>query len=335
VLVMGGCGENIIPPPVEYGPEWVVYTRTNSPLISDSIFTITTHSSDIWVGTNYGVDKISGDSWQYIVDDLKGALHISEQRVNAITFDTKGAIWFGLSSNGILYYNTFSSKDQWVYITVPQLTDSYVHSIASVDQGDIWIGTGSGVTKFGYQSSNEVTEGRWWSYNDHNSPIPDEPIESVGYDPYHNLVWFGTSTLGVISYNSDLDWNISIPTDNPLPILSMSFPNDKDIWIGTFADWSYRYSVDTEIWTHIGSPESGGGLPSHIVNAVVNNGMSVYFGTDNGLAELTSGEWTVFNIGNSPLPTNTVFCLELDRKGNLWIGTTGGLVKYRKGGTIP
>jgi len=40
---------------------------------------------------------------------------------------------------------------------------------------------------------------------------------------------------------------------------------------------------------------------------------------------LGAEDWqTVYNLGNSGLPSNYVFCLAFDAPGNIWIGTYGG-----------
>jgi len=40
-----------------------------------------------------------------------------------------------------------------------------------------------------------------------------------------------------------------------------------------------------------------------------------------------NNEWKIFNTSNSPLPTNTILCLNIDIFNNIWIGTASGLVK--------
>lgn len=339
VLLVGlsafGCGDDIIPPPVQYGPEWRVYTTGDSPLVSDTIWSITTDESGVWIGTSYGVNFIDGDRWRRIIDDVNDEPILPLQRISSIALDSKGAVWFGLATRGILYFNTNSAREHWVYINDPLITHNFVYSIAADSRGDVWIGTDYGVTRFRYGETNEIADGRWQSFNERNSVIPNEPIRRISFDGYNNLVWFGTSSLGAISYNSDQDWNISTPSNAPLPIISMAFTPDRVLWVGTFSDWAYRYVIASEEWFHIGTVESEHPLPSHIVNDVAVKDGTIWFATENGLAESRNGKWTVFNSGNSPLPSNVVRCLDIDRKGNLWIGTTGGIVKYRFGGTIP
>lgn len=59
-----------------------------------------------------------------------------------------------------------------------------------------------------------------------------------------------------------------------------------------------------------------------------------WFGTDRGLAFLSQGlsweQFTQSSTGGS-LPSDTIRCIEVDPFGDVWIGTSGGLVKYVKG----
>jgi len=42
------------------------------------------------------------------------------------------------------------------------------------------------------------------------------------------------------------------------------------------------------------------------------------------LGKFDGENWTVYNLGNSGLPSNYVFCLAFDAPGNIWMGTEGG-----------
>ncbi len=44
-----------------------------------------------------------------------------------------------------------------------------------------------------------------------------------------------------------------------------------------------------------------------------------------------SDEWKVFNTSNSPLPTNNIICLNVDKFNNIWVGTDSGLTKISDG----
>jgi ligand-binding sensor domain-containing protein len=258
------------------------------------------------------------------------------QTVTTINEDRTGGLWFGLAGGqGIIYYNTNATDRQWQVIGTPTLPSGFVHAIATDILGEVWVGTGVGVSRFRYTGTNQLTDGRWTHYNSSNSPVPDEAIRSVGYNGADNHLWIGTSGAGIVSFDLDLDWNISSPADHPLPIVGMCFNADRSIWFATTGDWAYHFVIDTDVWTQVGRSDTGALFPSHLVRAVAGTAQTAWFATENGLVRLRNGLTTVYDTLSSPLPSNDVRSLAMDWKGNLWIGTTGGLAKHREGGTRP
>ena len=64
------------------------------------------------------------------------------------------------------------------------------------------------------------------------------------------------------------------------------------------------------------------------INAVdidVNNNKWVSFGNF-GLGMYDGTNWTVYNTGNSGIPSDSVICMDFDGAGNAWIGTKEGAV---------
>ncbi len=49
------------------------------------------------------------------------------------------------------------------------------------------------------------------------------------------------------------------------------------------------------------------------------------------VAQTIIPSWEVYNEGNSPLPNNTIRCLEVDKNNELWIGTDHGLAHLNNG----
>jgi len=291
---------------------------------------------EIWIAGDLGVNVIQGSSWQTLPDSFYFTIGpIESRKVTTIHFDKYGAIWFGLAGGGIKYFNDQSSYDHWSTIKSPSLNNNFIYGITHDILGDVWVATGNGLSRFIYGQTREITDGRWVQYNQENSLVPDEAITSVGYNLYENTVVIGTSSQGVISYDGDLDWNIFLPSDQPLPIISMAFPGLKKIWFGTFSDWAYLFDTHTDEWVQFGRTDSTDGLPDNFVNSVAVDNERTWFGTNNGLALFSMGSWHIFNGLNSPLPSNKISCLLVDSKGNLWIGTDKGLAEFRAGGTVP
>ncbi len=331
-----GCNKN--PTSGDQTPRDVplkIYNMKNSPLISNTINTITIDASGaIWIGTDHGASRFFARSWEKIKKPLEFGVNNDMYKVNAIAIGKDRGVWFGLAGGGIRKLISSYWADSWIEYKTPTLTSDIIFCIEVDNMGDIWVGSAKGVNRFIPNQLNP-SEGTWVSYTSSNSLVLDETIHSIGINPNDYTIWFGTYTQGVISYDGDLDWNMSAPNDKPLPIISMGFTYGKTIWFGTYADWSYKYNAITTEWVQHGDSAHGGALPNNFVNAVVthSNG-DVWFGTNNGLTRLRGEMWKTWNKQNSELPSDTIKALRFDRRGNLWIGTTGGLAVFNEEGIL-
>lgn len=57
----------------------------------------------------------------------------------------------------------------------------------------------------------------------------------------------------------------------------------------------------------------------------------IWIATYTGLHRFDGKDFTIFNSQNSSIPSSNVLNLDLDKKGELWIGTLHGIVKYQNG----
>lgn len=335
VISLWGCNDAPLDTNIELGPPWIIYTAGKTPLLSNSIRAITIdRDQSIWFATEEGASNFNGRGWQNYQDELVFPGPFGDSwTVNAVAAGMDGSIWFGLAGGGVRRFNKFSHTAVWTSYSTPSLPSNMVYGISVDISGNAWVGTDLGVGRF-FPGSVDPSTGLWIKYTSSNSPIPDEAIHCVGINPNDNSIWFGTSSRGVVSYDGDADWNISAPNNSPLPILSMAFTPRNIGWFGTYADWAYKYSVETTEWTHYSDSVYGGGLPDNFVNAVTYGG-NLWFGTNRGLVRFDGQSWKTWNTGNSLLPSDTVNALTFDSKGNLWIGTANGASEFNEKGTVP
>lgn len=82
----------------------------------------------------------------------------------------------------------------------------------------------------------------------------------------------------------------------------------------------YSQNDEGRYYTHKGMP----------VKCLIESNEFVWVGTNYGLIRIKIGteEKVLFDIKNSPLPNDSINALFFDGSGDLWIGTSGGLVKY-------
>ncbi len=331
-----GCDE-IQSPESKRGPVWIIYNTANSPLVSDTINSIFIEVSGTkWFATDNGANGLTSGGWLRFRDTLGYQTPLgSSWKVTSITVGTDQSLWFGLAGGGVKRYNLRDVRgDFWVTYQSPTINADYVYSIGTDNAGGIWVGTASGASRF-IPSFSTPGDGTWYKYTSTNSPFPDEPIRSMRLGSIDNLMYFGTQGHGIVTYDGDLVCNIDSPSDQPFPIVSIAFSPPSSAWLGTFADWAYKYSLQTYEWTPTGDSSHGGGLKDPFVNAVaVGQDGTIWFGTNKGLTSLTGTIWNTLSRTNSPLPSDTITALGFDGQNNLWIGTRNGLAEFNPQGTV-
>jgi len=324
---------DITPPQDRRGAQWVFYNTSNSPLVGDTINALCmTSSGELIIATTNGANKLKQSQWLVFRDMINYDTPLGPSRnVLSVTSGKDKSIWFGLAGGGVKRFNpTAQNGEHWTTYNAPTINTNFVYSLTADPSGSVWIGTSSGVTRF-ILSLSDPTRETWLKYTSGNSPLPDEQIRSAGISPTDNVIWFGTQSHGVVSFDGDLVWGIDQPNDAPFPIVAMSFGNLGDIWFATFADWAYRYVLKTYEWSHYADTT---GFKDNFVNAVAAapNG-AVWFGTNKGLVRLQNNQYATFTRANSQVPSDTIKALAIDIDEDLWIGTTNGIAEFNEAGT--
>ncbi len=343
IIVPAGCNELPSPPTETIGPVWMIF-RSNPlgpvagpSLINNSIRAIAIGPDNTkYIATDGGVSMLVDSSWLTIHEPLLYYLPGDgwpHYQVNAIAIGADRKVWYGLAGGGIRRSDQREVSGIFDSAKVPDLVSNMIYCFASGSDKSMWVGTAHGVCRFVLDAA-EPSGGRWVQYNGKASPIPPEPIHSICMNPADNTMWIGTYTQGVVINDGDLDWNYLLPMEKPFPILAMAFDHPGLMWFGTAGDRAYRYDLQTDEWKHVGNDTIGGNPTiGYLVNSVVViNHESVIFGTDHGLASYQKHSMAIIDTSNSPLPSNVIRAMAIDRRGNVWIGTDNGLAVYNVSG---
>jgi len=327
------------------GSNWTIYDKQNSPLTEDGISSLDIDEYGIiWIGTfSSKLFRFDGINWKKFI--LSSSIFPSNY-ISTIVVDYKSNVWFGTlealirydRSNWTLYdtsnsgligtFNGYISVTKidfdkvgnlWIgYCGTPWLTrydglqwlhyDStnsplarvWVTSLTDDSENEVWVGSLSGLVKF---------DGTTWTlYNSKNTPMTSDAVNDVELDRYGNL-WVA---LGYTEYKKDngewvvsfgglakfdgKNWYIYDTSNSGLlypNVGRIAFDSEGIMWVATW-------------YPGIAGIEYGGGLTK-------------FDGTN----------WTTYDIYNSPLTSNTIFDIVVDKDDNLWLCTcAGGLVKY-------
>jgi ligand-binding sensor domain-containing protein/signal transduction histidine kinase/DNA-binding response OmpR family regulator len=216
------------------------------------------------------------------------------ENVECLFRDSRGIIWLGTKRSGLAYYDVMMDKffNLRFINGVSNIEDNYIRVIREGWEGNLWIGTESGlhIYDFSKQEFRFFTQ----TLNSYEAGLNDKAIYSI-FRSEDNTMWVGTFFGGVNYTNpSTLKFN-NINADGGIEKLSgkavsnIIETNGKKIWIAT---------------------EDGG--------------ISIYDSKNNKFEYLKHSENNIFSLSS-----NNVHALEEDLEGNIWIGTfLGGINKF-------
>jgi len=294
--------------------EWTIYNTSNSGLPYDNVFcTEPDGEGNLWVGTDYGLGYFDGENWTTFRTDNSGLPHNS---VRALLLDA-GDLWVGTFIGGLAKYD---GTDWTVYdIYNSGLQDSFIRSLLIDDDGLMWIGTSGGLHSF------DGTD--WQVYNKDNSNLISNNIPSLALDA-QNALWIGTINGGVARLKDD---NMTLYTaDNTLltdnTILDIFIDDEQNKWFACPAGGLNVFDIDNNQFTFI---TINSGICDNSISTITELRETVFLGTA-PVGICTFGDWTTYDIDNSPLTTNTIRDLNTEGDSTLWIATdNGGLIQFK------
>jgi hypothetical protein len=149
----------------------------------------------------------------------------------------------------------------------------------------------------------------------------------IAVDPA-GKTWVGFRDIGICVWDGNAwtyydNMNSGLPENN---IKNITFDASGVAWIATSQSGIVRFDGFT--WSNYTVQNAG--LPSDKVNAILTDGNDVWLATHSGLGKLTSPNWnscTVFNTGNSSIPSDSLNQLALSPSNELWVGSQNGVLQ--------
>ena len=308
------------------------------------------NKGNLWFGT------YEQGAFKYNLENNKFELieETRNQTIPKIISDQSNRIWFVTIKEGIFLLEDNQIKQ---IKTLNNLLDNSVLALKVDMEGNIWLGTISGVSKFSKIPFEIYTEqfglplkeviavlsdkiGRTWvgSYNglaelppygekfqtfDIKNPFSNE-IYSI-YEDKLNNIWLGTY-LGVTKYANnkfklikDTLWNLGGEADN----IAFDFLDDRNnnLWIA-HGSGVCKY-VNKKFYNY--TVDSG--LPSNQTNALaLDTTGNLWIATSNGVAVYVDNKFVTINTNNG-LTNNICHDICVDVRNQIWVATDNGLNK--------
>ena len=261
-------------------------------------------------------------------------------KITSIVIDEKKNIWIGTLGEGLYKYSYLDGSCQ--HFLARNVTDN--KSINNnevlnlfVDQNNnVWIGTDGGGLNLYDQGNNAFL------YFNRNGPkkfdLTDNSIISISQGK-NNIIWIGTVHGGVSYFKNNLvNYNIPLETFNISKAESQTWRVLEDrlgnLWLGVGRDGLRKYHVKThQLHTYRNDPLNPNSLGGNIVISIFEDKKGIiWIGTYYGGLCLFD---PVKNNFKHIKGTNIPWAIEEGPDGNIWVGTTKGVMVYNlQGGFI-
>jgi ligand-binding sensor domain-containing protein/two-component sensor histidine kinase len=303
------------------------------------------NSGLLWIGAN-GLNILDPkqENFKHYRNNARDRSSLSHNRVTAFCEDNNGNIWIGTEGGGLNHFyphnNSFVSYESETRMP-NSLSNNNISSIVEDQNGYIWIGTrGGGINKYNPESEKFI-------HIQQNHEIPETEglnyINALCMDP-DGILWIATYDRGLIRY--DLKRNrfrhyLSDPRDpHTLAgnyLLALYRDSNGAIWQGSWgAGLSCFDPINGSFIRFQHDPDRPGTLSSNIVHSIFESKAGperiLWVGTSNGLSYMNlddQGQEKFKHIYEKDgLPSNVIYGILEDEKGNLWLSSNLGISKF-------
>lgn len=187
-------------------------------------------------------------------------------------------------------------------------------------------------------------EGDWTNINRNNyaqlDSLPD--LITVAIDPRDETIWAGSFGGGLLHVKGQNSFDI-YKQNSPLGlsgnyrVSGLAFDTDKNLWITNYGGTQPLHVRKSDgNWKSFSTPFSlaGNRVAQVLVDennfkwiaSPLGNGL-IAFNDNSTIDNTADDQWRLLSSGggNGNLPSSNVFCVEKDKEGFIWVGTSNGI----------
>ncbi|WP_166963816.1 hybrid sensor histidine kinase/response regulator transcription factor [Yeosuana marina] len=288
----------------------------------------------VWVGTYYnGVNLWDETNSNFTnLTESKGKNVLSYNVVGSIVSDFKETICFGTEGGGVTVLNTTLNTTNYINVNNTKGLSSDNIKTLFLDNQDLWIGTfGKGLSVYNLKDNRIENKKISSSLNN----LLDKQSVYVIKKESDDVVWLGTFSIGLIRYNlKNKTFKVfkneeSANSISSNRIRSVLIDDKKKIWVGTQSGLNVikfengkerieRFFYDQET-------QSG----KDILTIFEDSNKNIWVGIKaKGFYLFDGKQFNKIKINYRGLEITSVHSVIEDKRGNLWLSSNSGIVKY-------
>ncbi len=290
----------------------------------------------IWFGTQNGLDKYNGYTFEAFTYNPNDTCSISNNWINGIAEDREANLWIA-TKGGLVKYIRKEKRFSRIRYTSPfeVLVTDCIYDVKCAQNGNILINMPPVLTicdpntlKFSHFISPFAFDG---SAKDNNIPLLEDRNGIIWVASTKGLAAFDpvSASFRVFKHNSDYPGSIS--DDN---ITALYQDQKGGLWIGTASGLNYLQAGGKEFERYFHDPNSEFSLSHNFIRGIVaDKAGNLWIATEGGgLNRMHKGMekqvfFERFTAEKSGLNHNINLSLAIDNSDNLWVGTLSGINK--------
>ncbi len=242
---------------------------------------------------------------------------------------------FGIEGAGVFFYNLKTHTSRIISQQNSNLSTNQIYTLGKDASGNILVGTDQGGLNIIDKKNMSVKVYKHDEFDFRS--ISSDVIRSIFTDSQSNI-WIGTY-YGGINYINKQSRGIYYYGKHPLKPNSLSnnhvtafeLADDGGMWVGTDGG-GLNHFKNGKFWT-ITKGASIKDLNDNVIMCLKKSGDGkLYIGTfRGGLNVLENGrveKYTSSSNDPSAISDNAVWAIQIDKEGNVWLGTNNGLNKF-------
>jgi ligand-binding sensor domain-containing protein/signal transduction histidine kinase len=297
----------------------------------------------LWVGTGVGIDHMAAGAAGFAHHDIDPRGGAKRNSVLSLSMAQNGSLWIGTGA-GLEVWRTGDGPPERHHVGRDEgMGETAIPTLYHDAGNNLWVGTDLDGLKW-----RDPASGRFVGYT--NIPLDrhslsDNQVSAVSIDRTGTL-WVGTLFGGV--NRADLASGgfgrfILLPSESgdrdatpSRKIRAIAAGADGRLWLGTTGSGLIHLDpVSGRVERIRHDPARRGSLPDDTITAVLPGRGRLWVGSPTGLfwRDAASGRFTTVTLGRDSAG-NYVQDLMLDRAGNLWTVTRGGLFLLAPDGRV-